>query len=369
MNPLTSLRVRGLIAGLVAIVAFAMLPSAASAFVYWANQRGEIGRANPDGTGVNRDFIKGVGSPQGLAVDARHIYWANDEKGSIGRANLDGTKANPEFIKGARIPQGVAVDGQHIYWANRGTNTIGRANLNGTKVQQSFIAGAHFPQGVAVNRNFVYWSNRNLSAIGRARLNGSGADQNFVLIPGSADLDLIAIDSSHVYWSNQTGDLIGRANLNGSGVEPSFISGVSKPLGLAVGEGALYWANNGTSTIGRAVLGGGSYTEVNRNFITDAKAPIGVAIDAGADTKPPKTKITKRAPKVTKKHKVKFKFKSSEPNSTFQCKLDKGKFERCKSPTTLKGLKKGKHTFQVRAVDASHNIDPTPARAKFKVKR
>ncbi len=87
------------------------------------------------------------------------------------------------------------------------------------------------------------------------------------------------------------------------------------------------------------------------------------------DCTPPKTTITKGAPKKTKKHKVKFKFKSSESGSSFECKLDKKKFKPCRSPKKYKRLKKGKHKFKVRAMDAAGNTDPSPAKDKFKVVR
>jgi Low-density lipoprotein receptor repeat class B len=45
----------------------------------------------------------------------------------------------------------VAVDAGHVYWANDGTNTIGRANLDGTGADQIFITGAATPTGVAVD--------------------------------------------------------------------------------------------------------------------------------------------------------------------------------------------------------------------------
>ena len=61
---------------------------------------------------------------------------------TIGRANLDGTGVNQNFITGASDPNGVAVDANHVYWANYVTNAIGRANLDGTGVNQSFITGA-----------------------------------------------------------------------------------------------------------------------------------------------------------------------------------------------------------------------------------
>jgi hypothetical protein len=87
------------------------------------------------------------------------------------------------------------------------------------------------------------------------------------------------------------------------------------------------------------------------------------------DTTPPDTKITKGPPKKTHKTTAKFKFTSSEAGSTFECKLDKGKFKKCGSPKTYKKLKPGKHVFKVRAIDKAHNVDPTPAKRKFTILR
>jgi hypothetical protein len=85
------------------------------------------------------------------------------------------------------------------------------------------------------------------------------------------------------------------------------------------------------------------------------------------DTDPPETTITKGAPKKTEKRKVKFRFISDEPGSTFECKLDKGPFEPCTSPRKVKHLDPGQHTFRVRATDPAGNADATPAKDKFKV--
>lgn len=94
------------------------------------------------------------------------------------------------------------------------------------------------------------------------------------------------------------------------------------------------------------------------------------------DVTPPQTEITK-APKKLKlkkgkklaKAKIKFTGTDDRPGElSFECKLDKGKFEPCSSPLKLK-LDKGKHTLEVRAVDAAGNVDEKPAKAKIKVKR
>ncbi len=87
----------------------------------------------------------------------------------------------------------------------------------------------------------------------------------------------------------------------------------------------------------------------------------------GSDTDPPQTRIIKGAPNRLDKHKAKFRFTSSEPDSTFECKLDKKEFKPCESPKRVKRLDEGKHKFRVRAIDEAGNVDPSPAKDKFKV--
>jgi hypothetical protein len=89
---------------------------------------------------------------------------------------------------------------------------------------------------------------------------------------------------------------------------------------------------------------------------------------------PPDTTITKGPKAKISKSKVKYKFTSDEPGSTFECSL-KGKgldpavkhFTACSAPRKYKHLKVGKYRFKVRAIDKDGNADPTPAKDKFKV--
>lgn len=87
------------------------------------------------------------------------------------------------------------------------------------------------------------------------------------------------------------------------------------------------------------------------------------------DTFPPDTKITRGPKKKTKKRNVKFEFGGSEPSVTFECQLDDGGWEPCSSPEKLKGLKRTKHVFVVRAIDMAGNVDPTPADRQWKIKK
>ena len=83
------------------------------------------------------------------------------------------------------------------------------------------------------------------------------------------------------------------------------------------------------------------------------------------DTVAPDTRFTKKAPKRFFKEKVKFKFASTEAGAHFQCQLDRRPWRSCGS-TFKFGVKRGKHTILVRAIDKAGNTDQTPARYKFK---
>lgn len=88
---------------------------------------------------------------------------------------------------------------------------------------------------------------------------------------------------------------------------------------------------------------------------------------AGKDKTAPETTIVKGPKARSHKRTAKFKFVSSEANSTFKCKLDKKPFKPCRSPKKYKRLKPGKHVFQVKAIDAAGNADKTPAKRRFRV--
>jgi hypothetical protein len=82
----------------------------------------------------------------------------------------------------------------------------------------------------------------------------------------------------------------------------------------------------------------------------------------------PETTITKGPKKKTTRFKATFAFTSTEAGSTFACSLDHKAFKPCTSPQKYKKLKPGRHSFEVRAIDAADNLDPTPAKRAWTVK-
>ena len=253
------------------------------AHIYWSNpetSRGSggpginaIGRADRDGTAVQKSFIANPPIPGEIAVGAGHVYWIEAETGAIARANLDGSHIRRNFILAGGLADALAVGGGHIYWTvssgESGSAKIARANLDGSHIKRNFVSigGGTYIGGLALNRRFVYWTNRDKGTVGRADLNGRHVTRRLII--GAHNPTGLALDLHHLYWANDisggpnTGT-VARADLRGSHVNETFISGADGPFGVAVDSRYIYWANNSGGTIGRARLGG---SEVNQGFI------------------------------------------------------------------------------------------------------
>lgn len=86
------------------------------------------------------------------------------------------------------------------------------------------------------------------------------------------------------------------------------------------------------------------------------------------DTTPPQTTILTKPPDPSGSSTAAFTYESSEPGSSFECELDGGAFAGCPvAGVSYAGLANGSHSFQVRAIDSSGNVDPTPAGYSFGV--
>ncbi len=84
------------------------------------------------------------------------------------------------------------------------------------------------------------------------------------------------------------------------------------------------------------------------------------------DVAPPETKIVSGPPRRSSKRKPTFRFASSEQGVTYECALEKAPFSACESPFRAK-VGKGRHQFEVQAIDRAGNVDPEPAGYRFRV--
>ena len=87
--------------------------------------------------------------------------------------------------------------------------------------------------------------------------------------------------------------------------------------------------------------------------------PTGLGPDepdaAPSDTVSPAVSIESGPQGTVRETSATFRFGSSEPGSTFQCRLDGGERNGCLSPKTVTDLAPGEHTLAVRAVDGAGN--------------
>jgi sugar lactone lactonase YvrE len=202
--------------------------------------------------------------PRYVAVDSGHVYWTNtgcsnefgaiEGTGTIGRADINGTEASvkPEFITGASNPQGIAVNAMHVYWANAGKpagiRAIGQATIEGEEVAQNFfhVGFSSAPSGLALSSSHIYFGTSDGSSgyVMRIPLNGP---EEKVLGIGQVGVRGLAVDGSHVYWADQAAgeEAIGRADLDLENPNNNFIPLEGKPNGLAVDAAHLYWSTNG----------------------------------------------------------------------------------------------------------------------------
>ena len=115
--------------------------------MYWTEktdaQTGSIRRANLDGTNV--ELIKDLAdAPRGMTVDPmnRKIYLTTTT-GKIQRMSLNGSGFNRNFIKGLEAPGEIAIDiaGSKLYWTEAGN--LRRADLKGDNIEDVVLyAGA-----------------------------------------------------------------------------------------------------------------------------------------------------------------------------------------------------------------------------------
>jgi subtilisin-like proprotein convertase family protein len=81
----------------------------------------------------------------------------------------------------------------------------------------------------------------------------------------------------------------------------------------------------------------------------------------------PQTTIHSGPPNPSASRGATFQFGSNASGATFECRLDGGDYVECPSSQGYSGLADGSHTLSVRAVDATGNVDTTPASYSWRV--
>jgi Ca2+-binding RTX toxin-like protein len=125
-----------------------------------------------------------------------------------------------------------------------------------------------------------------------------------------------------------------------------------------------------TSHTPLAPLSDGPYTF--RVLVSDAAGNQALDLrEFRVDTLAPQTTINSGPADPTDDTKPAFTFSSNESPSTYQCRFDAQAFAACSGPgashASATAMADGYHSFEVRAIDAAGNTDPTPAVRTFTI--
>lgn len=164
-------------------------------------------------------------------------------------------------------------------------------------------------------------------------------------------------DATFTYESNEPGSSFECA-LDGASFSPCAATGITYP-GLANGPHSFQVRAIDPSANVDPTPAGYSWSV---STAPPAVPPVPLAPAPVA----PQTLLTKKPPPKTRDRTPTFRFRADLAGASFECKLDRGRFQPCRSPLTTKPLRPGPHSLAVRAV-AAGLADPTPARFRFKV--
>jgi hypothetical protein len=195
----------------------------------------------------------------------------------------------------------------------------------------------------------------------------TGARAEVVEGPGNlANQPKFAADGVHQLADSMTIDNGGPADaLTG----PLDIDGQQRVQGAAVDIGADESPAESVCPVGTVESGGQCVPVPPQSPPATPEAPKAQPPAATVQAVPaPETKIQRGPKKRTGAHTATFVLRSSQP-SRFQYRLDGKPYKAAKRRLKLKGLKEGKHTLEVRAVNGSGVADPTPAVFHWKITR
>ena len=135
--------------------------------VYWVNKEdGYIKRSDHDF--ANETPLSNGDIPWDIEVDETSMYWtergSSPNSGKIMKASkVDGTGGVTIAVAQAS-PQGLTIDATHVYWGNAGNGSILKAPLAGGAATV-LASGQGAPANVVVDATHVYWTDPKLDLV------------------------------------------------------------------------------------------------------------------------------------------------------------------------------------------------------------
>ncbi|MEK6273460.1 MAG: Ig-like domain-containing protein [Actinomycetota bacterium] len=304
--------------------------------------------------------------PSGVATDSSsNVYVADTTNNRIQKFNSTGgflTKWGSLGTGTSQFngPQGIATDSSsNVYVADTTNNRIQKFNSTGTYITQWGSAGAgdgqfSLPSGVATDSS----GNVYVADAGNSRIQKFDPSGTFIAKWGSAGagngqfgttLDVATGSHGNVIVADGTNNRIQKFRPSGT-----FIT---------------TWGSLGTGTSQFNGPSGVAVASTDHVYVVD-RVNNRIQKFHETDTSPPDTTIDTGPSGLTNDTSPSFTFSSTDPSLLspgFECSLDAAEWASCTSPKAYSSLSDGAHTFQVRAVDAAGNPDPSPASQSFTV--
>lgn len=180
---------------------------------YWPNRRsGTMHSVRTDGSGLTT-IAAGLSAPGEVTADGTWAWFTDASRagGSLSKVAPTGGPVT-RLVSSLCEPQGVAVDATHVYLAERcygraGQGTILRARLDGSAVT-TLARGLSGPSLLRLSGGFAYWLETTGQAVRKVGVSG-GPVVTLANTP-EAPLDL-AVDATHVYWTEPNAGHVKRA--------------------------------------------------------------------------------------------------------------------------------------------------------------
>ncbi|MDR2283675.1 MAG: DUF5050 domain-containing protein [Sphingobacterium sp.] len=197
---------------------------------------GKVWRMNADGSGVE-ELLSGLGAPYGVAINLADNKMYIADGTNVSRANLDGSGYEKEFIKvvgGSMRAIGFNSKTGFIYYYDVNEENLHVAKADG--IGGSILIAGAYGYGMYVDEinEKIYYDDRNVGGLMRADLNGSGIVK-IATFSGNRGGSGITVDHSanKIYWAETNNGIIKKANLDGTEIE-TVLSGVNNPRGMFV---------------------------------------------------------------------------------------------------------------------------------------
>lgn len=174
----------------------------------------------------------------GIVADARHVAWTNELTGDVVLASVRNDAPLRVLASGQARPYSMAMDATHLYWANEENGTITRVLRAGGDVEV-LVRGQSWPAGTMLDETHLYWLDRTAEHIMRIP-KGGGEPQ--IVTTTSVGSSSTALTGTHVYWTSREDSRVMRVAKTGGDAE-TVARGQYSPFDIVVRENVVFFSN------------------------------------------------------------------------------------------------------------------------------